>query len=144
VQQTVAGADLGAEAADLWAQLERLKLGIGGWVVTAAAMPTGTAEADAEHVDADEHIRDLTDRALAVRARLREITPARGLRRPVQGLPALLPAQMRPPGATPPRGAPVVVAPAEGAGERPPLPRRVPGTHGPPSHRAPGPPDERS
>lgn len=59
------------EVVELWGRLDRLKIGIGGWVVTAAALDP--ADADAIQ-DANDHIRDLTDHALAVRERIGRLT----------------------------------------------------------------------
>jgi hypothetical protein len=66
------------ELVELWARLERLKVGIGGWIITGATMPPG--EARAENVDGK--IRDLIDDALEVKARIELLStpPARHAR----------------------------------------------------------------
>lgn len=58
------------EITDLWGRLDRLKVGIGGWVVTAATMPPGSRDA----VDAAEQIYDLTEHAIAVKTRIRALS----------------------------------------------------------------------
>lgn len=58
------------ELMTLWDRLERLKIGIGGWVITAASMPGYSPEA----IEADDRIRAATGEALAVKARIAELT----------------------------------------------------------------------
>lgn len=88
------------ELNELWARLERLKVGIGGWVITAAAM----APADARAADADDKIRELVATALEVRARIGELTSPR----PVVPVPA------SPPPLSPVNGIPVIDMPDVG------------------------------
>jgi hypothetical protein len=66
------------ELVELWARLERLKVGIGGWIITGATMPP--EEARAENVDGK--IRDLIDAAIEVKARIELLStpPARHAR----------------------------------------------------------------
>lgn len=57
------------ELMSLWARLERLKVGIGGWVITAACLPGTQREA----IEADDRIRKATQEALDVKARIEEL-----------------------------------------------------------------------
>lgn len=58
------------ELVDLWMRLDRLKVGIGGWVITAATRPASSEEA----IWADDRIRSATEAALAVRERINALT----------------------------------------------------------------------
>lgn len=68
----------GGELVELWARLERLKTGIGGWIITGATM----APEEAIALNVDGHIRDLIDVAIAVKARIGELSEPR--RQPAQ------------------------------------------------------------
>lgn len=77
------------ELLELWARLERLKIGIGGWIITGATM--APQEAIAQNVDG--RIRDLIDVAIKVKARIAELSqprqdrPAVAVERDVVGSP---------------------------------------------------------
>lgn len=72
------GQDDADELVELWARLERLKVGIGGWIITGATMPPERARAE----NVDGRIRELIDTAIEVRARITELSepPARHAR----------------------------------------------------------------
>lgn len=62
------------ELTELWARLERLKSGIGGWVLTAATLPATRREA----IQADDRIRQATEEGIRVKCRIEELqTPER-------------------------------------------------------------------
>jgi hypothetical protein len=84
----VVGANDTGELVELWARLERLKVGIGGWIITGATM----APEEAIALNVDGHIRDLIDVAIAVKARIGELSgsqpqPAAAVERDVVGSP---------------------------------------------------------